>query len=188
MEATQRLFAAARIPALPGLQDACRAMAELDPGVRVCPSQDWHLTLKFLGGTTERQTALLTELLTNLGAEQPPLTIELRGLGVFPHLRRPTVIWAGLEAAGGLARLATQFEARCEPIGFPPEDRQWQPHLTLARLKNVAPVTLQPLLEQHAATDFGTVTIGELELIASTLHPAGPVYQTCARIPLRGEV
>jgi 2'-5' RNA ligase len=117
------------------------------------------------------------------------MRLSLVGLGVFPNPRRPQVIWAGL--AGDLEPLQglqAAVEARAAALGFAPEARAYQPHLTLGRVKGaLAPAELMRLLEHlkaHSTDGFGDFEADALSLVRSDLQPAGSVYTTLYAAPL----
>lgn len=185
MEPTRRLFVAVRIPPLPKLRQLSDELRELGPALRIVAPHNWHVTLKFLGDASTEQEELLVELLHRLAADSPTIGAEVRGTGAFPHVRRPTVLWAGLEPPDNLARLASEIEVGCEPLGFRRENRPWLAHLTVAYVKRRPPEELQTLLQRTAAERFGDLAIRDLELIESTLTREGPIYTTVASAPLR---
>lgn len=185
MEPTRRLFVAVRIPLLPQLSRLSEELRELGSPLRVVAPHNWHVTLKFLGNTSVEQEELIVELLTKLAAATPAFGAEVRGTGAFPHARRPTVLWAGLDPPDDLARLATEIANGCEPLGFSRETRPWQAHLTLAYVKRRPPDELHAILQRTATTRFGDIAFRELELIESTLTREGPIYTTVAGMSLQ---
>lgn len=141
-----------------------------------------HLSLKFLGDVDEtREPELRTALQRAAGnrSEPRPLTLQITGFGVFPDYHRPHVLWAGVTPDPGLELLQHGVEREFAPLGFPTEARAFRPHVTLARsARNAKPRDFTGLEELLAAIDFDeTVTVGEVDLMQSTLKPDGPVYQ-----------
>src|SRR5947209_14928511 len=104
------------------------------PGVRFVRPEGLHVTLKFLGEVSEERAERTVEALR--GVRASPFELELRGTGFFPNEKRPRIFWVGLHAhpADALGQLATQVEEACAVVGFPREQRPFQPHVTLARL------------------------------------------------------
>jgi RNA 2',3'-cyclic 3'-phosphodiesterase len=142
-----------------------------------------HLTLKFLGYISDQQEAQVKDGLRRLGGFEA-FTVRVQGFGFFPTAKRPRVFWAGLAAPPGLARLAAQIEGAMEHLGFPPEDRPFKPHLTLARFKTPRP---QPKLEVIMAADgnlsLGAFEVSEFFLWESRLSPSGSEYRKIASFP-----
>ena len=98
-----------------------------------------HITLKFLGDVDAAQMPALQRTVANACVGIAPFTLKISGVGAFPNTRRPNVIWVG--AHGEVERatlLAKKLEDACEVLGFPREDREFSPHLTLGRVKREA--------------------------------------------------
>ena len=112
--------------------------AGCDRAVRWSPVKNLHLTLRFLGDTETRQREQVVARLQEVAAKTAPFTLAVdvsgRGLGGFPNLRQPRVLWSGV---GGdteqLGQLQAQVEAVIQAVGFAPEEKGFSPHLTLAR-------------------------------------------------------
>jgi 2'-5' RNA ligase len=152
-----------------------------------CPEARWtrpegiHLTLKFLGEISEKQTGQVNEALCALGPVEK-FSIEVKGFGFFPDARRPRVFWAGLEAPPDLEELAKKVEAAMSKLGFPVEGRPLTPHLTLARFKIPRPQpALQALLEPPL---LGRFEVSDFYLFESKLAPQGAEYRKVLRFPL----
>lgn len=155
----------------------------------VCPDARWtrpegiHLTLKFLGDVSSQQETQLKDALGRMGPFEK-FTVRAQGFGFFPESKRPRVFWAGLDAPPELARLAAQVEKALAPLGFPPENRPFKPHLTLARFKIPRP---QPKLEALLAVEndplLGTFEVSEFFLWESRLLPGGAEYYKVAHFP-----
>lgn len=96
-----------------------------------------HLTLQFLGDEVDdADLHRICVAIDEAAAAVPPFAVTYAGVGVFPDLRRPRVVWLGVvEGADDLVRLHETLAARLEPLGFPAEARRYQPHLTLGRFR-----------------------------------------------------
>src|SRR5207248_1409265 len=125
-----------------------RQQAAIRAALAQAPSRDreinWtrpegiHLTLKFLGETDRVDQVI--EALQGIGPFEK-FFVEVKGFGFFPDARRPRVLWTGIEAPPALAELAGRVETAMEKLGFPPEQRPFTPHLTLARFQSRRPET-----------------------------------------------
>jgi 2'-5' RNA ligase len=139
-----------------------------------------HLTLKFLGDTTERAVPKIVTALEGLHFE--PFTLTTSHLGCFPNSKQPRVIWLGFdsESAAHLKKLNAAVEAAIAPLGFPTEARPFSPHLTLGRVRKEAGVTqaAQTGEAARALTNVPTLTdsISSIVLMKSELRPTGPIY------------
>jgi 2'-5' RNA ligase len=144
-----------------------------------------HLTLKFFGQIDEAQIASLGTLLEPVARRHSPLTVRVKGLGVFPSPRAPRVLWVGVRKAGSLHDLQEDVESTLAAAGWPEEDRDFSPHLTLARIKSLRRVgALMDVVKSHSAWDLGDWPVHEMVLFRSTLHPSGSIYTPLARFAL----
>jgi 2'-5' RNA ligase len=145
-----------------------------------------HLTLKFLGNVSAGRLAEISQPLAQAAAGSGPLHLCARGLGAFPNLERPRVIWLAVEGdLKPLALLHQEIETSLVPLGFPPEDRPFRPHLTLARVKKTGILKgLTPTLNDYRSYEAGRFTANNLSLIKSDLKPQGAVYTTLASFTL----
>src|SRR4030095_8813386 len=107
----------------------------LGTAVAWVPLQNLHVTLQFLGNQTEERLAEAADALHEAGAGCAPLAVTFHGIGAFPGLERPRILWVGmaqgvLEVRALQARVADALAER----GFPREERAWHPHLTIGRV------------------------------------------------------
>jgi 2'-5' RNA ligase len=146
-----------------------------------------HLTLKFLGDIPAGQVAGVADALQAAARGHAAFSLTAAGVGVFPGLRRPRVIWAGLSGGTGrLSDLQRSVEERLAALGFPREDRPFHAHLTIGRCSEaVASDLMAEALNSFAAKGFGEFDVREIVLFQSTLEPAGPVYTALARVRLK---
>jgi 2'-5' RNA ligase len=108
----------------------------------------------------------------------------VRGLGGFPSLRQPRVLWVGLES-DGLAELAACVEEAMSRLGFEPERRAFAPHITLGRVNGTRGWSrTEELFKGHLSDDFGECTVDAVTIYRSTLRPDGAVYTPLWTIPL----
>jgi 2'-5' RNA ligase len=135
-----------------------------------------HLTLQFIGEADPSRTQAIDQAL-EAAFDLPPFEIVCGETGVFPDARRPRVIWAGLTAgAQPLRDLQQLVAARLARAGIAPEDRPFQPHLTLARVRQAAGLRAQSVLEGLADAQLGRVRIVETVLFESRATAGGQEY------------
>ena len=171
--------------ALDATQGRLRARAPR-ADVRWVDPAGMHLTLQFLGEVSDARLADVRSALATAATAVSPMALACRGLGAFPGLARPRVVWAGIRgAAGDLSRLAAACQRACEPLGFVPEKRPFQGHVTLARVRS--PRGFGPLarvIESAADDDFGAWTATEVVLYRSHLRRTGSIYEALDRVPI----
>lgn len=190
---TIRTFVAIVLPE-PLLRQLAQVQRQLEKkappeSVRWVNPEGIHLTLKFLGDTPVAKLESIRAALAAVAARSAPCTFTVGGLGCFPNARRPRVLWVGVQPVGGeLAALQRAVEAAMKPLGFPPEDREFTPHLTLGRVRDrVAPADLARLGALISSTEVGTlgeVTARHFALIQSVLKPTGAEYTPLAEFSL----
>ncbi len=156
--------------------------------MRQCPPQSvrWvaaegmHLTLFFLGEVEVRRIPAIKAALGQVAQQAQPCTCRVGGLGVFPNVRRPRVVWVGLEEPEGHLRALHQaVNAALEGLGFTPEERAFTPHLTLGRVaKQATPAEMEAIGKVVARTSTPTWTehMAKLVFYRSELKPSGAVY------------
>lgn len=144
-------------------------------------TENIHLTMRFLGDVREERLGELVSLVEGLSFE--PFRMELRGVGVFPNLRRPRVIWAGVtRGADVLAGIFERLESGVVGMGFKPDRRGFSPHITLARVRSGR--NRERLVNEilgHADDEFGGMEVRHVRLKKSVLTPRGPIYSTLAQ-------
>lgn len=142
-----------------------------------------HLTLQFLGDTAEDKVPALAGALDRAVATLAPFEVALRGVGGFPSLKRPRVLWLGVaEGEAGLRAAQRAVVRETQALGIVPEDRPFRPHLTLARIKsNKAIELLMQRLRRFTSKSAGKFLAEEIVLFRSQLHPDGARYTALHR-------
>lgn len=154
-----------------------------DTEIRWTKPEAIHLTLKFIGEIPDARVIQVVEFLSTFKAFES-FPVEVKGFGFFPSPSRPQVFWAGVEAPPALAQLAHEIDEGMEEIGFAPEKRNYNPHLTLARFKNPRPrPEFQSLVETQGQISIGRFEAGEFFLFESKLSAHGAEYRKIARFP-----
>ena len=146
-----------------------------------------HLTLKFLGEIQTSRLGKLSNGTARAVADFPPFQITLEETGVFPKHGTPRVLWIGVkDGSGKLAELHARLEEECAGQGFPREDRPFQPHLTIARLRK--PLGARAMAAAHYEMRFETVAVAvaELSVIRSEPGVAGSRYTLVSSHRLEG--
>jgi 2'-5' RNA ligase len=190
LEQELRLFVAIELS-----EDVCQALGALQQELRnrgldrlrwVRP-EGIHLTLKFLGETPIDRLPAIKAALAPAVEGVPPHELFLGRLGTFGG-RNPRVVWVSIEGdVGPLKRLHDQVETAMEEIGFPPEGRDFRPHLTLGRVRPEGARQVARALEEAVAcvaVPAMPIVVRELSLMQSRLGPGGAVYTRLKAYPL----
>ncbi len=146
--------------------------------VRWVKPENVHLTMKFLGDIPAAAIDGIGDTLKNTVQNFSPLTLFAKGLGVFPGIKNPRVLWVGI--AGDLKLLSeihVNLETNLEKNGFAKENRPFKSHLTLGRFKRDAhPANLFDILQSCSDFSSESFDINELVLYQSELKPSGALY------------
>jgi 2'-5' RNA ligase len=152
-----------------------------EDGLRWSAAESWHITLQFLGNTSEYKciVARLSEL------RSPPLPVQLEALGFFEGAG---VFFAGVSLTPELAALQQRVTAATENCGFVPETRPYHPHITLARSKSKGVTALRALKGRiHREPKFSGFVAEEFVLYESVPGAKGSHYVVRERFPLFAE-
>jgi 2'-5' RNA ligase len=145
-----------------------------------------HFTVRFIGDVdAARAAALAAALAAPLAVT--PFDLTMSGIGTFPPRGRPRVIWAGIgDAQSSMAAAEREVSARLAACGIDPEEREYSPHLTLARVRDAGGLRMRDLLEGIPQGPFGTTRVDAITLFQSRLSPKGPTYVALQRTALQG--
>ena len=150
--------------------------------------QGQHLTLKFFGDISTEDIKNICSAVLRRVTLEPSLNLKIEKLGVFPDARRPRVIWCGISGdVEKLTALQKKLDSDFAGIGFPGEDRPFQAHLTLGRIKDSRDITgVSEALTKYSTFVTGEFIGKELILFQSNLSPQGAVYTKLAEFALGG--
>ncbi len=185
-----RLFVAVNLPEEErrAAYDATAALRHAELPVRWVQPASLHVTLKFLGEVSEEQAPALAAALDGAVGAARPFEVGLGGVGAFPSLARPRVIWLGVEPHPALELLANDVELALQPFGFEAELRPFQPHITLGRARQGAkPAAFGKLEAVAAQVSYEAIApVRSVDLMESELRPEGAVYRVRHPASLNG--
>jgi 2'-5' RNA ligase len=156
-------------------------------GLNVTDPEGVHVTLKFLGEVGEERLPELERAIETAVEDSGVSSFEAEfgGLGVFPSLDYISVVWLGVREGGeDMTRLHEAIERRTVELGFEPEDHEFTPHVTLARMEHAGGKELVQRLVRERDPTVGRTTVEEVRLTESELDHEGPSYSTVERFPL----
>lgn len=162
--------------------------------VRWTPVKNIHLTLKFLGDVSETNLSGLYAILKREAEKRPAFSLEVSGLGAFPSLSRPRVVWVGVQAPGELAALQHAIDLETARLGYPSEERPFSPHLTLGRVGRNATGDearrIGSALGEMNTGSLGNSLVQAVHFYRSDLEPGGARYTRLytANLALQKEV
>lgn len=175
-----RLFAAL------GLPEAVRERLALVraplPGARWLPPENMHVTLRFIGEVEPPAATEIDAALSRVAA--PAFDLRLTELGTFGSRGRVRALWAGIEKSEALLCLQAKIEAACAHAGLEPEGRNFHPHVTLARCKDVREAPAAEFVATYGGFGLPAIPVDAFTLYSSRTGRSGAVYSPEAVYPL----
>lgn len=169
---------------LRALEEAQKELVRTGADLKLVSVENLHFTLKFLGEIEKPRVDGVVEELSRLRFEA--FESFLKGLGAFPSLSHVNVVWTSISK--GVRELESIFqvlESRIVKLGFQPENRRFNPHLTLARVKTGRNrAALVECIRRMAEDEFGAFKVENIRLKRSVLTPQGPSYSTLYNLSL----
>ena len=167
---------------------AARVLRDSELPVRWVESDKFHITLKFLGDVPEDRIEGVEAAVGRVAQTTGALELSVGGFGAFPTIRRPQVIWVGVEPTPALRCLKQDLEWALTDCGFDRETRAFHPHLTLGRAEAKNGAGAFRGLDERAAglTYKGEVKVRKLDLMRSRLSKAGAIYSLHCSTKLEG--
>ncbi|HET9425986.1 MAG TPA: RNA 2',3'-cyclic phosphodiesterase, partial [Gemmatimonadaceae bacterium] len=168
--------------------DATVALREAHRGVAWVAEPKIHLTLKFLGVVPEAAVDPLSDAMVEVARTHAPPLVHLQTVGAFPDLRRPRVVWLGVDPEPRLELLHHDVEVACERIGHELDGRPYRPHLTLGRVREAGTADVIKALRMAArrvrfSDEFHVQSIDVMQSVPGS---AGSTYTVLASAPMKG--
>ena len=164
------------------LTEAQVDIAKTGADLKLVEPKNIHITVRFLGNISPGMVNKIYGAMENVSFK--PFQVEIKGLGAFPNLRFPRVVWAGIrKGAEELRNIFEQLEPQLRKLGFQPDPKGFSPHITIARVKTGRnKAELARTLKELAEKEFGVMIAKCLRLKKSTLTPRGPIYTTLKEV------
>jgi len=154
--------------------------SEININAKPVEPYNLHFTLQFLGDISQDMAEKVMVSLNSIKFSS--FMVNFKGIGVFPKLKFPRVVWIGTDENGGnlLIELSKKVENALIPLGFS-VDKPFKPHITVFRIKNkIGDISKE--LDKFKSVDFGTQEITGFKLKQSILSSKGPVYSDLMEI------
>lgn len=158
------------------VEELQREVLRLGLDIKLVEKENLHITLRFLGEIPQSRINDVAKALANIKMNK--FQIKLRGVGVFPDLARPRVLWVGVsDGVEELKKLATAVREAVDRFAENREDREFVAHLTVGRIKSSRNIErLREFVARYANVDFGVIVVDKIKLKKSVLTPRGPIY------------
>jgi len=182
-----RTFVAVKVEPSPALLHTMKdlQLALTGEPVKWVDPANLHLTLKFLGDTLPSQVDEIGEELNQVSKQFSSFSFQVEGLGFFKNKGIPRVLFVNIKDGEELQLIAAEIDNRLANLGFEPETRQFNPHLTLARIKFLKNKKgLYEAVEKYRDTFMQTAKINEIIFYRSVLKPEGAVYRELGKFRL----
>jgi 2'-5' RNA ligase len=183
-----RLFIALNLPKEERLRiaGAAEPLREAGLPVRWVDSAMYHLTLKFLGEVRQEAVSEIQAVVDRVAGSTRPFDLDLSGFGAFPTIRRPRIIWLGVDPSPALRCLKQDLEWALSDLGFERETRAFHPHITLGRAESDQGAgAFRGLDDLSAGLDYeGSVPADRVDLMRSQLSRQGASYAVVHGSPL----
>ena len=176
-----RVFIAFKMPeeVIASLEDLQRALKQQGLKLRWVHPHNIHLTLKFLGDISAEEIPAVKRVIQDVSLSQKAFSLEAKGLGVFPTVKKARVLWSGIH--GDLKRLGdfqSNLDRALADMGIKPEKRRYRGHLTLGRIKeHVDGSALALAISRFGSFASPSFKAERLILFKSDLKPSGAIYQ-----------
>ncbi len=141
---------------------------------RWVPQENYHVTINFLGEVDPERLSELEGILTEVAQASAPFSLRVEGVGAFPEAHSGRVLWMGIQNSIALRELQSRCTELLRAQNFSVEDRDYSPHLTIARLRS--PKNVSDIISPCRNTDFGDLAVTELTLYESKLGGSFPIY------------
>ena len=161
-------------------------LRESGDGIKWVPTDNLHLTLKFLGEVNNTEVPPVCEAIREICDQHSPFELQFSGATGLPAIDRARVVCAGVaDPSGSLTEIVNALEKKLAKLGYKQEARDYVPHLTLGRAKarRANPDVLERIKEEQS-TNLGSMWVNEVQMIASFLDKGGPTYQIMDTVEL----
>ena len=176
-----RTFISVDIPVTDGIAAVLEEMRKTD-NVRPVPKGQMHLTLKFLGDQDERKVEELCSSLTDTLSGTGSFDITVEGVGAFPDMKHPKVVWLGIKDPELLIGLAEKVDSVIKGLKMKADDKRFSPHITVGRV--TGRTDLKDFFARYEKTSFCSFTCNHVDVMKSVLTPKGAIHSIIERIEL----
>jgi 2'-5' RNA ligase len=158
------------------MADVQELLSKTGADLKLVEPKNIHMTIRFLGNITLPMVEKIHEEMKKV--QFIPFDVKIHGIGAFPNLRYPRVLWAGItQGADQLRSIFNQLEPHLRSLGFAPDPKGFSPHLTIARVRSGRnKAELGKCVVENVNCEFGIVRAQCLRLKKSDLTSKGPIY------------
>ena len=167
------------------IAESIKDFKKTESDVKWVNKENLHITLKFLGEVDDQKTENLVQLTTKAVSGLGSFKVNFKGLGTFPVGKKPRIIWVGTDRGGDkLCILAKNLEEIFSKEGYRKEERRFNSHITIGRVKDKGRGKLAEKIEAQKGSEFGQVHIDHINIMKSTLTQSGSIYKKIMEVKL----
>jgi 2'-5' RNA ligase len=174
-----RLFTAIEIPQ--SLRLRLSLIRSPLPGAKWVEAENMHITLRFAGDIDGRSADEFAHALSGIASGR--FTVSIKGVGAFGG-RDPRVLWAGVQAGAELDALYRANERAARSVGLEPNQHDFKPHVTLARLRGARHRAVARFLEENGGLHTEKFTAERFVLFSARPGSGGGPYVVEDAYPL----
>jgi len=175
------------IEVMKGLEYLIEKFRKLDSNIRWVKAHNIHITLNFFGEIDKEQSFILKQIIEDTSCQFNPFTVQIEGLGAFPSIGKPRVIWCGVvdqsQSLVGINRMIREGIMK-NSLSVHLEDREFIPHLTLGRIKRKCSDKIIAYVKRDSKKEFGRFKVDYMTLYKSILTRNGPIYEPVQRFDI----
>lgn len=176
-----RTFISIEIPVTESIKGLLTDLKSIDD-VRPVPVSQLHITLKFMGDTYSDKIPKLSKKLKEAFADTPRFEVCMKGIGAFPKINNPRVVWIGFEKSDELTDAAEKVESSLRSLRLQFDEKKFSPHVTVGRVNGQADI--RDLVSKYKDTEFCRFTCDEIRIMKSELSPKGAKHTVLETIRL----
>jgi RNA 2',3'-cyclic 3'-phosphodiesterase len=183
----KRTFIAVKIEVSDELKEAISTLRSglRSENVKWADLSNFHTTLAFIGNTEKNVIKNIESMLENKFKGFGSIQFNLTGFGLFRNINNPRVIFSAVENPGRLIVAHTIIRKELTGLDIKLEEREFNPHLTIGRIKDLADkANLLKLIAEYSGKKLQTVIVPEIIYYESVLLPTGPIYKPMLKVPL----
>jgi 2'-5' RNA ligase len=176
----KRIFIAVKVDPAPALLEMISSLkaALKNDSLKWTEPSNIHITLLFLGETEEKKITEIDSVMKQLCNGFGKFELVLKGAGVFRNFKDPRVLWTGIQYSEEMIRLNKLIVSTLLDAGNKIEERPYNPHLTLGRIKRINDISiLERQIQNYTKKEIQRILVSEIILYESILKPEGPIYK-----------
>ncbi|MDD5614291.1 MAG: RNA 2',3'-cyclic phosphodiesterase [Candidatus Omnitrophica bacterium] len=162
-------------------------LAKSNSDIKFVEPDNIHITIAFLGNLEIKRVPFVKNTLQDLLKDRAGFCLQPHGLGCFPNIKNPRIIWVGIEKGGeNLANIHEDIVSILAKDGIEIDAKTYHPHITIARIKSLEnQYILKSLIAKSPEFQFEQIPVNRIQLLESRMTDQGPIYKSLASWELK---